>query len=236
MFICFAPVSSIQIGGGGDLQPMADPLDTLRRPAKFLHKKYKTGDRAAIDRVNHVRPCKGDLKHADFLHVIAKENDFASWPQMKVAVEAQVLDRATKQQRYLDRAAVRPVFEHLLQELVGLPGGQAHIAELVAVGVPWDRPAGTEVTQAQITRWQGLPDLVAYCLRQGPDLGYVNGYGETLLSTIIHDSESCLDRVLEHGVVLAKRTIDLAGQREAAAFLSNWADQHPGQMVEHGIV
>ena len=75
----------------------------------------------------------------------------------------------------------------------------------------------------------------------------MNGYGGTLLSTIIHGSENCperaqrdylgcLERVLEHGVALPKRAIDLAGQPEVAAFLANWADQHPGQVVEHGIV
>ena len=511
---------------------MTDPLDVLRRQAKILHKQYETGDRTAIDRVNHVRPRKGDLKHADFLHVIAKENNFASWPQMKVTVETQGMDRAAKQQRlkiaiyhgqlhvvqqliwdtpdlaqgafglqvalfdlpavravladdpkaatqmlgrrrpilhlafskmlavwpdkeadmlgiaelllehgadvndgyptepgsdhklsalygaighagnmplgrwllakganpndgeslyhatelghhkglkllldhgadpkgtnallraidfhdqravqmlldagadpnefvideiggeapwvipalfqaarrhakedmidllldagadparmwrgasayaaacvfgsdvlrdrlamhgpvpvlteveqiladcaqgrvvpgqYLDTAAVPPVFEHLLQELVGLPDRQAHIEALVAVGVPWDRPDGTGVTPVQIAGWQGLPDLVAYFLRQGPDLGHVNGYGGTLLSTIIHGSENCPERaqrdylgclegVLEHGIALPKRAIDLAGEPEVAAFLANWADQHPGQVVEHGIV
>jgi hypothetical protein len=39
------------------------------------------------------------LKHADFLHVIARENSFATWPAMKASIEALGLDRAGKLQR-----------------------------------------------------------------------------------------------------------------------------------------
>ncbi|MEO0930442.1 MAG: hypothetical protein AAFY14_07295, partial [Pseudomonadota bacterium] len=79
---------------------MTDPLDALRRQAKTLHKSYQRGEREAITRVNVVNPRdSGPLKRADFLHVIARENSFASWPQMKIAVETQGMDRAAKQQR-----------------------------------------------------------------------------------------------------------------------------------------
>jgi hypothetical protein len=39
------------------------------------------------------------LKHADFLHVIARENSFATWPAMKASIEALGHDRAGKLQR-----------------------------------------------------------------------------------------------------------------------------------------
>ncbi|MFQ1699337.1 ankyrin repeat domain-containing protein [Loktanella agnita] len=79
---------------------MMDTLDALRRQAKTLQKTYETGDRAAIARLDSVRPREiGPLKRADFLHVIARENNFTSWPQMKLAVETQGMDRAARQQR-----------------------------------------------------------------------------------------------------------------------------------------
>lgn len=79
---------------------MTDPLDALRRQAKTLHKSYESGDRAAIERVAMINPREsGPLKRADFLHVVARENSFASWPEMKLAIETRGMDRATKQQR-----------------------------------------------------------------------------------------------------------------------------------------
>lgn len=510
---------------------MTDPLDALRRQAKTLHKQYESGERTAIARVDQVRPRSGDLKHADFLHVIARENSFASWPQMKVAVETQGMDRAAKQQRlkiaifhgqtqvvqqliwdtpdlavgafglqvalydlpavrkvlaedpaaatrsygprrpilhlafskmlaawpekeadmiaiadmllahgadvndgfpqepgsdhklsalygaighagnmplgrwlldhganpndgeslyhatelghreglklllehgadpkgtnallramdfhdvaavrmlldagadpneftpdavggeapfvvpalfqaarrqstpemidlllgagadpgltwqgvsayaaaciyghdllrqrlealgpvpplnpveraladcatgqvsqgqWIDMAKVPPAFTHILREILWLPGKQAHVAALVAAGMPWDMPDNEGLTPVQVAGWEGLPDMVDYFLRLGPDLSHVNGFGGTLLSTIIHGSENCparaerdhiacLTLALEHGVALPKRAIDLAGEPEVAAFLADWAEAHPGQVVEHGI-
>ena len=66
---------------------MQDALDPLRRQAKTLHKQYEAGDTTALERVAAViRPGGKPLKRADFLHVIAIERSFASWPQMKEAV------------------------------------------------------------------------------------------------------------------------------------------------------
>lgn len=80
---------------------MTDSIEQLRRDAKTLRKEYAAGDASARARIraHPPRPDGGDLKHADFLHVIAQEQNFSSWPQLKFAVESQGMDRSQKQQR-----------------------------------------------------------------------------------------------------------------------------------------
>ena len=81
-------------------KPMINPLDDLRRQAKTLQKSYKRDERAAIERVELVRLRRaGPLKRADFLHVIARERNFASWPSLKTSVELRGMDQAAKLQR-----------------------------------------------------------------------------------------------------------------------------------------
>ncbi len=82
-------------------EPLTNSLEKLRRDAKALKKAYEAGDKVAIARValHPPRPTGNDLKHADFLHVIAQENSFSSWPMLKEIVAAQGLDRAGKLQR-----------------------------------------------------------------------------------------------------------------------------------------
>lgn len=79
---------------------MSDPLDTFRRSAKSLKAAHETGDGEARARVRaHLPRAGADLKHADFLHVVARENTFVSWPAMKQTIEAMGLDRAQMLQR-----------------------------------------------------------------------------------------------------------------------------------------
>ncbi len=148
--------------------------------------------------------------------------------------------------RWIDPAQIPRPFRNILGEVLGLPGRAAHVQALVAVGLPWDAPDHQGMPPVHLAGWQGLPDMTAYFLSLGSDLSHVNGYGGTLLSTIIHGSENCPERaardhlaclrlVLEHGVALPKRAIELAGAPEVADFLADWALQHPGQVVEHGI-
>lgn len=76
-------------------------IDQLRRDAKALKKAWDVGALHARERIaNH--PPRGDLndlKHADFLHVIARENAFESWPKLAWAAETVGLDRAARIQR-----------------------------------------------------------------------------------------------------------------------------------------
>ncbi|MEL6839359.1 MAG: ankyrin repeat domain-containing protein [Pseudomonadota bacterium] len=171
-------------------------------------------------------------------------------PQRQLSSVESILSDCAKAQvekgRWIDPAEVPRPFRNILGELLGLSGRAAHIEALVAAGLPWDMPDHQGMPPVHLAGWQGLSEMLNYFLRLGPDLGHVNSYGGTLLSTIIHGSENCPERaerdyisclrlVLEHGVALPKRASALAGEPEVAEFLAEWAAAHPGQVVEHGI-
>ncbi|KUF09318.1 ankyrin repeat domain-containing protein [Pseudoponticoccus marisrubri] len=107
-------------------------LDTLRRDAKRLHRAHAAGELQARQRVlqHPPRPDGQALKHADFLHVIAQENGFASWPQLKLAAETMGLSRATALQRLKIALAHGriPVVEALLSEWPDLAEGHFGLA------------------------------------------------------------------------------------------------------------
>ncbi|SMX45149.1 ankyrin repeat domain-containing protein [Actibacterium lipolyticum] len=145
--------------------------------------------------------------------------------------------------RFVDPHTLPPAFRNILREVLHLPGKLEHMKRLVALGLEYDRPDGQGVTPVQVAGWEGLPKVMAFFLSLKPDLSHVNGYGGTLLSTIIHGSENCPARAtrdhitcariaLEHGVALPRRTPDLAGEEEMAAFLSDWAERVPGQVID----
>jgi len=146
---------------------------------------------------------------------------------------------------FIDPAKVPDPYRNILREVLHLPGKLAHLRALVAIGMEWDRPDSEGITPVQAAGWAGLPDVMGYFLKLAPDLGHVNGYGGTLLGTIIHGSENnpnradgdyvtCLRLALEEGVALPKRAIDMAGDEAVRAFLADWANRKPGQVVEHG--
>lgn len=76
-------------------------IDYLRRSAKRLRKSACAADQKAIQRIEKHLPQKSveQLQHADYLHVIARENDYGSWPELKLAFETQGMDRRQKQNR-----------------------------------------------------------------------------------------------------------------------------------------
>ncbi|MBV0910799.1 ankyrin repeat domain-containing protein [Anianabacter salinae] len=160
------------------------------------------------------------------------------------ALLAQAARGEAAEGQWLNPEALPPEFRNLIRELVHMPGKVDHVRHLVALGIEYDRPDPVEkVTPVQAAGWQGLPEMMACLLSLGPDLSFVNGYGGTLLSTIIHGSENCPERTrrdhvtcariaLEHGVALPRRAVDLAGDPDMQAFLSDWAAAHPGAVVD----
>ena len=147
---------------------------------------------------------------------------------------------------FVDEAKIPKAFGNLIRELIWLPGKLPHVQRLVAIGVPYDKPDSEGLTPVQIAGWEGLPEAMGYMLSLKPDLGHINGYGGTLLSTILHGSENCPQReerdyvgclhlALQEGVALPRRAIALAGSDEISEFLSHWADQHPAQVVHGGV-
>ena len=148
--------------------------------------------------------------------------------------------------RWVDPARLPDAYRNIVRTILHLPGKLDHVKRLVALGVEYDRPDAEGLTPVQVAGWEGLPDVLGYFLSLKPDLSHVNDYGGTLLSTIIHGSENCpqraerdylgcLELALKAGVALPKRAVDLAGDPEVAAFLADWADAHPGQVVEGGV-
>ena len=146
----------------------------------------------------------------------------------------------------LDPATLDDEWRDLPRALLHLPQKLGHVRRLIRLGLEFDRPDGMGLTPVHIAGWEGLPDAMAYFLSLGPDLDHVNHYGGTLLSTIIHGSENnpkraerdhvaCARLALGAGVALPTRAIDLASAPGMADCLAEWAEAHPGQVIEGGI-
>lgn len=78
---------------------MRHSLDRLRRTAKSLRRDFKAGDPQARERAVAVLGETHTLKHADALHVIAREEGYESWPKLKAAVEIAAMDREARADR-----------------------------------------------------------------------------------------------------------------------------------------
>lgn len=148
--------------------------------------------------------------------------------------------------KWIDPSRLPEAYRNIVRLILHLPGKLSHVKRLVALGAEYDRPDSAGLTPVQLAGWEGLPEVLAYFLTLRPDLSHVNGYGGTLLSTIIHGSENCPERgkrdylgclelALNAGVALPRRVPDLAGDPEVAAYLADWAEAHPGQVVEGGV-
>ncbi|MEM6467749.1 MAG: ankyrin repeat domain-containing protein, partial [Pseudomonadota bacterium] len=80
---------------------MTKSIEQLRRDAKALRKAHQAGELRAEQRIANYppRPEGTALKYADYLHVIARENSFPSWPALKLAADLLGMDKAAKRQR-----------------------------------------------------------------------------------------------------------------------------------------
>lgn len=77
---------------------MHSEIEQLRNAARRLKKTHRAGEADARARVAaHVD--EDPPKHADFLHVVAREAGHDSWPKLKFALEAQVMSRAEKAEK-----------------------------------------------------------------------------------------------------------------------------------------
>lgn len=143
---------------------------------------------------------------------------------------------------YIDPDKLPEAYRNIIRMILHLPGRLPHVKALVALGLEYDRPDTEGLTPVQLAGWEGLPEVLAYFLSLKPDLSHVNGYGGTLLSTIIHGSENCPERhardyvaclrlALEAGVALPRQQLRIAGQTDVASFLNDWAERYPGQVV-----
>ena len=77
----------------------ATSLDDFKKSARRLRKAFLKGEARATERVSaHVDPAK-PFRHADFLHVIAREAGHDSWPKLKFTLEAASLSRDERAER-----------------------------------------------------------------------------------------------------------------------------------------
>jgi len=118
-----------------------------------------------------------------------------------------------------------------------------HAKALVAAGIDPDVPEEMDMPPLHLAGWARLPEHVAWLLTLDPDLGHVNAYGGDIVGTIIHGSKNrldterrdhaaCLRLVLEAGAVLRRRELDGAMNEEVVAFLQEWAEAHPGRVID----
>lgn len=145
--------------------------------------------------------------------------------------------------RFIDPDRLPRAYRDILREMVHMPGKLDHMKRLVALGVEYDRPAMPEnITPTHVAGWTGQAEVLRWLLSLRPDLSFVNGHGGTLLSTILHGAENnpardegdyvaCLEMALQHGVALPRREIGFTAREDLRAFLEDWAEAHPGQVV-----
>lgn len=78
---------------------IAKSLEIHKKAARNLRKAYAKGDASAVSRVTeHIAERKA-LKHADFLHVIAREEGYESWPKLKFSLESSAMNREQRAER-----------------------------------------------------------------------------------------------------------------------------------------
>ena len=144
--------------------------------------------------------------------------------------------------RYIDPARVPDALSTLLREMMPHADRLPHMQRLVAAGLPYDHPDAEGITPLHAAGWEGLPEVLAWVMALRPDMSHVNIYGGTLLTTILHGAENCpqrderdhatcLDLVLQHGVALPRGSADQVGRDDLRAILTEWAADHPGQVV-----
>ncbi|MEM9104917.1 MAG: ankyrin repeat domain-containing protein [Pseudomonadota bacterium] len=164
-------------------------------------------------------------------------------------IEAQLARAADGDHRADDRVdmeAVPDEMKYLLCRLVWREGTLPHMQRLIAMGFDPDLADEMGMPPLHLAGWEGMADVMAYFLGLNPDLEHVNAYGGTLLSTIVHGSENCPQRVRRHhiecarmalecGVALPRKAPQFATAPDMIEFLTDWADQHPEQVEEHGV-
>ncbi len=162
-------------------------------------------------------------------------------------VLAQAADGIPNPDDRIDMDTLSEEMKFLLCRLVWREGTLPHMQRLVGMGFDPNLPDEMGMPPLHLAGWEGMSDVMSYFLEQHPNLGHTNAYGGTLLSTIIHGSENCPHKArrdhiecarmaLEKGVALPQKAPQFATVPEMSAFLADWAEAHPEQIVEHGVV
>lgn len=132
-----------------------------------------------------------------------------------------------------------PPYEDILREILSLPGRLPHVQALITAGLDPNRPDKEGLTPLQVAGWEGKVDVFADLLSREPDLAHINGYGGSLISTILHGSENapdlatrdhamCLEHALQAGATLTPAEMAFAGREDLAAILQGWEKTSTG--------
>ncbi|MCH2165870.1 MAG: ankyrin repeat domain-containing protein [Marinovum sp.] len=133
-------------------------------------------------------------------------------------------------------------YNDMVREILQLPERKGHVERLLALGLDIDRPDAFGITPLHAAGWQGLPEMMGLLKDRGADLDYINGYGGTLLSTVLHGSENnpsqnrsdyvgAITQVFEWGAPLPRIYIDTCGREDLMAWLADFAEAHPDRVV-----
>ncbi len=121
---------------------MSTPIQRLRSDAKRLKKAFWQGDNNAVERLRAEVPSPKTPRHADFLHVIARENGHSSWPDLKFDLETRDQSREQRAERlklalYFGQGWI---IKKLLQDDPTLP---QHDFGLLVATYDWERVRST---------------------------------------------------------------------------------------------
>lgn len=202
---------------------MTPSPDKLRREARRLRRAVLAGTPEALARAAAVLADPAAMRHADALHVVAREAGFDSWPKLKIAAEIAAMDRAQRAERL--KAALyfgqNAVVERLLASDPGLPSDNLGLqvallrADAVAAALAGDpdaatRPVGprSPILHLAFSRhWQHVPDgaaasveIAGMLVRHGADVN--DGYAAE------PDSDHRLSAL--YGALGHARNLDLA--------------------------
>lgn len=161
-------------------------------------------------------------------------------------VEAQLARAADGPVRpgdWIDMARLSTELRCLLCRMAGRKGALSHMKRLVEMGFDPNATEEMGLTPLMLAGWEGQDEVFAFFLTQRPDLGHVNAYGGTLIETILHgaancpqrasrDHIGCMEQALHFGAALPRDLIAAPSDSAMADFLADWADRHPGQVVE----
>jgi len=141
----------------------------------------------------------------------------------------------------LDEARLPDEYRLLLCRLAGRAGALPHIRRLVALGLDPDVADEAGLLPLHLAAWEGRLETMTYFLSFGPDIEEINGYGGTLLTTILHgagarhaggghDPEGCLRLALEAGALVPEAAISSA-PGPLATILEQWLRLHPDRLA-----
>ncbi|MGX9356380.1 ankyrin repeat domain-containing protein [Roseobacteraceae bacterium S113] len=138
----------------------------------------------------------------------------------------------------LTGATLPSAYADIIRTIQHLPGRKPHVERLLELGLDADRPDSFGLTPLHIAGWEGLPDMLALFHAHGGNVEHINGYGGTLLSTVLHGAENnpapegrdyaaTLSLVLDWGVHVPRSFLETTARDDLLEVLLDFAEAHP---------